>query len=88
MALRVHKSELNSSKLISLLDSDIQDTDRLITELSSFVTNTKTTAHSQTASKKTPQAKPDTKSSRLAKLTFKTSQAQQPLKGPLILEHL
>lgn len=43
MALRVHKSELNSSKLISLLDSDIQDTDKLITELSSFVTNTKTT---------------------------------------------
>ena len=43
MSLRVHRSELNSSNLISLLESDIQDNDRLIAELSSFVANTKET---------------------------------------------
>ena len=43
MGLKVYKSELNSSKLISLLERDIQDTERLITELNSFVTGTKTT---------------------------------------------
>lgn len=40
MGLKVHRSELNSSQITSLLDSDIQDTDKLITELNSFVTGT------------------------------------------------
>lgn len=40
MGLKVHRDELNSSQITSLLDSDIQDTDRLIAELNSFVTGT------------------------------------------------
>ena len=40
MGLKVYKSDLNCAQLASLLDSDIQDTDKLIAELNSFVTGT------------------------------------------------
>lgn len=40
MGLKVYKSDLNCAQISSLLDSDIQDTDKLIAELNSFVNGT------------------------------------------------
>ena len=40
MGLKVYKSDLNSAQLSSMLDNDIQDTDKLIAELNSFVSGT------------------------------------------------
>lgn len=47
MSLKVHKSELNSSTIQSLLDSEIQDTENLITTINSFINNTKPTLTSE-----------------------------------------
>ena len=41
MGLKVYKSDLNSSQIASLLDKDIQDTDKLITEINNFISGTK-----------------------------------------------
>ena len=41
MGLKVYKADLNCSQISSLLDADIQDTDKLIAELNSFITGTK-----------------------------------------------
>ena len=43
MGLKVYKSDLNCAQISSLLDADIQDTDKLIAELNSFITGTKQT---------------------------------------------
>ena len=40
MGLKVYKSDLNSAQLSSMLDNDIQDTDKLIAELNIFVSGT------------------------------------------------
>lgn len=40
MGLKVYKDDLNCAQITSLLDSDIQDTDELISKLNSFVTGT------------------------------------------------
>ena len=38
MGLKVYKSDLNCAQISSLLDSDIQDTDKLIEFLVAFIT--------------------------------------------------
>lgn len=47
MGLKVHKSELNSSAIQSLLDSEVQDTENLITALNSFINGSVTTLTGQ-----------------------------------------
>lgn len=47
MGLKVYKSDLNCAQISSLLDSDIQDTDKLIAELNSFITGSTQTLTGQ-----------------------------------------